>query len=87
MFDVNFIESGSEPQCSPDPRFPNGKRISLATEFEKSCTRNLPYPAPRCGVYKVTCRTCGYIAAFSVTGRTDDPNMVSLPCKTGGTTT
>lgn len=84
MIDVRFIDSGREPQCKPDPRFPNGKQVNLATGFEKTCTRNVPYPAPRCGVYEVTCRTCGYKAAITVAGRQDDPCMVTMPCKSRG---
>lgn len=85
MIDVKFIDSGRDPTQKADPRFPNGKRIDLTTAFDKkSCTRNVPFPAPRCGVYVVTCRTCGYSAAITVAGRADDPNMVTLPCKTGG---
>lgn len=84
MIDVMFIESGREPTEKPDPRYPNGARINLATVIQKTCTRNLPYPAPRCGAYEVTCRKCGYRAIVTVAGRADDPSMITMPCKLGG---
>jgi hypothetical protein len=83
--DVTFLDSGREPQCKPDPSFPNGKPINMTTSpLQKSCTNNLPYPAPRCGAYVVTCTICGYRAVLTVAGRPDDPSMVTLPCKTKG---
>lgn len=84
MIDVLFIDSGREPTQKPDPKHPNGKRINLATVLQKTCTRNLPYPAPRCGAYEVTCRKCGYRAIVTVAGRADDPSMITMPCKMGG---
>lgn len=84
MIDVVFIDSGRAPTERPDPKHPNGVRVNLATAIQKSCTRNVPYPAPRCGVYEVTCRKCGYRAAITVAGRADDPSMITMPCKLGG---
>lgn len=84
MFDVVFIDHGREPTENPDPKHPDGVRINLATAIHKSCTRNLPYPAPRCGLYEVTCRKCGYRAVVTVAGRADDPRVITLPCKQGG---
>lgn len=80
---VTFLDSGREPQCKPDPAFPKGKPVNLAkhSRLSKTCTRNLPYPAPRCGLYEVRCRRCGYTAIITVAGRADDPNMITLPCK------
>jgi hypothetical protein len=82
---VIFLDSGREPRCKPDPAYPNGKAVNLAHAVEaKVCTKNLPYPAPRCGVYQITCRKCGFKAAITVAGQPDDPNMVTMPCKIGG---
>lgn len=79
--DVTFLDSGREPQCKPDPDFPEGRRINLAPNaISKTCTRNLPYPAPRCGSYVIKCVTCGFTGALSVAGRADDPRMVTIPC-------
>jgi hypothetical protein len=80
--DVTFIDSGREPECKPDPAYPNGKAVSLAGSTEaKVCTYNLP-KAPRCGVLQIKCRKCGFTAAITVAGRPDDPAIVTLPCKT-----
>ena len=45
------------------------------------CCMNLPYPAPRCGVYVIICRKCGFKAVITIAGRPDDPRTVTLPCK------
>jgi hypothetical protein len=80
--DVEFLDSGREPQVAPNPKYPNGVAVSLLSyALQKSCTRNLPYPAPRCGMYRVTCRECGFNALITVAGRADDPNTITLPCK------
>jgi hypothetical protein len=84
MFDVNFIDSGRYATEPSDPKHPNGKRVNVALVIQKSCARNLPYPAPRCGVYEVTCRKCGFKALVTVAGRADDPCMITLPCRVGG---
>ncbi len=79
--DVTFNDSGREPTQKPDPRFPKGQEISVALPGHKSCTFNLPYPAPRCGSYSIICRTCNVTAFVTVAGRADDPNKITLPCK------
>jgi hypothetical protein len=83
--DVVFLDSGREPKCKADPNFPKGRPLNLVpSAVRKSCTRNLPYPAPRCGVYRIKCLACGFTAAINVGGRPDDPCMVSMPCKAQG---
>lgn len=81
--DVRFLDSGVRPTQKPNPAWPNGTPVNLAADLVlvKTCTRNLPYPAPRCGLYEVECRTCGFRALLTVAGRPDDPNMITLPCK------
>ncbi len=82
--EVTFIDSGRYPSQNPDPKYPNGKLVNVARpEDKKTCTKNLPYPAPRCGFYKIKCVDCSLIVAISVAGRPDDPNVVTLPCKQG----
>lgn len=83
--DVHFTDSGRDPKEKPDPKYPDGKHISLV-EFpiQKSCCRNLPWPAPRCGVYSIECRICGLVVAVTVAGRPDDPRTIVLPCKAKG---
>lgn len=79
--DVAFNDSGREPTQKPNPAYPEGMDVNLAEPGAKSCTRNLPYPAPRCGTYSIICRTCGYSAIITVAGRRDDPRTIMLPCK------
>jgi hypothetical protein len=79
--DVHFNDSGREPTCKPNPKYPDGMHISLAEPGVKSCTSNLPWPAPRCGTYSIVCRTCHFTALITVAGRADDPKIVTLPCK------
>lgn len=80
MFDVTFLDSGRSPTQKPDPAYPDGREIDLRQAGQKGCCYNLPYPAPRCGVYIVECDVCGYRAAITVAGRPDDPNKVTMPC-------
>jgi hypothetical protein len=83
--DVVFLDSGRDPTEKTNPDFPDGVLVNLAPHaLAKTCTRNVPYPAPRFGVYSITCRKCKLNVAITVAGRTDDPNAVTLPCKTGG---
>lgn len=85
--DVMFLDSGREPQCKPDPKYPDGKPINLATDpMVKTCTMNLPFPAPRCGLYAIRCLECGFTAMLTVAGRPDDPNVVTMPCKSARAT-
>ena len=78
--DVTFLDSGREPKCKPDTAYPEGKTINLAGDQFKTCSRNLPYPAPRCGVYAIECKVCGFCAAITVAGRPDDPRIITMPC-------
>lgn len=79
---VQFVDSGREATEKPNPVFPNGKPVNLTRyPLQKSCTYNLPYPAPRCGIYMIKCDGCGFTAAITVAGRPDDPNMITIPCK------
>lgn len=85
MFDVVFIDAGREATEKPDPRWPDGVGVDLRSSvIQKSCTRNVPYPAPRCGAYRLTCRRCGFTAVVTVAGRADDPRVVTMPCKARG---
>jgi hypothetical protein len=86
-FDITFVDSGREPQCKPDPKFPEGRHIVLGDpKTQKMCARNIPYPAPRCGFYAIRCLECGCTVMLSVAGRPDDPRIVSVPCKPARTT-
>lgn len=83
--DIYFFDSGRKAECPPDPKFPDGRLINLAeSAIQKTCCRNLPYPAPACGMYMVECRRCGFAAMITVAGRPDDPRMVQMPCARKG---
>lgn len=81
---VQFLSNGRKAQCAPDPAHPEGIDIDLTDGEPVCCRAKLPYPAECCGVLVVRCRTCGYSAAITTAGRTDDPRTVKLPCKLGG---
>jgi hypothetical protein len=82
--DVIFLDSGREPKCKPDPAFPDGVHVNLASPTQtKVCCTNVPYPAPRCGAYVLTCEKCGNRVSVTVAGRADDPRSVTMPCKSG----
>lgn len=76
---IEWIDSGREPQRSPNPEYPNGMDIQLA-EGVSGCLVKLPYPAKRCGAYVIECKRCGAYAAVSTAGRPDDPRSIELPC-------
>lgn len=80
-FDVRFCPSGrGKARCPPDPDFPDGKKIDLG--ILPNCEARLPYPAPECGHFLVTCKSCGASVAVTAAGRLDDPVSVTVPCKT-----
>jgi hypothetical protein len=78
-FHIHWIDRGREPQCAPDPAYPNGKDLP-APSGVKACKTKLPYPAPRCGLFYVECKVCGTNALITTAGRPDDPRSVELPC-------
>lgn len=76
-----FEPSGrGKAQCPPDPAFPNGRTIDLAGA-NIGCLYGIPYPAPECGVFYVTCLGCKCRVAITAAGRPDDPIAVIMPCK------
>ena len=80
-FDVSFLSHNRKPVCSPDPSFPNGKDFDACPDARVSCIAELPYPAECCGVWMVTCKSCGLRVGITAAGRPDDPRTVRLPCK------
>ncbi len=83
-FKIRWIDRGREPQCAPNPLYPNGIDAACTTPSTSpslgQCRVDLPYPAKRCGLYLVKCETCGFTAAITTAGRSDDPRSVKLPC-------
>ena len=80
VINIEWIDAGREPQEKPDPEFPHGVDLDF-TEGAQSCMTELPYPAPRCGYFHVTCDICGMEVLVTTAGRPDDPRSVKLPCK------
>jgi len=80
---VKFIPSGrGKAQCPPDPDYPNGVEVNLATPSDTSrCRFDLPYPAPETGMFEVHCDHCGLTILVTAAGRPDDPTSITVPCK------
>ena len=80
-FDLAWIDHGREPQCEPNPDYPDGKDCDVTLGQRPACRSTLPYPARRCGAYIVTCKRCGYRVAVTTAGRPDDPRSIMIPCQ------
>lgn len=83
QFEIRWIDNGREPQCAPDPNFPEGKDIDMSDALQPgwpTCRTELPYPAKRCGLYVVTCRHCDLSVAITTAGRPDDPRSARVGC-------
>jgi hypothetical protein len=78
--EVEWFDRFREPQCDPDPRYPKGCVIDCSGSQAITCEVDLPYPAKRCGVYRIACAKCGAQLTVTTAGRSDDPTMVILPC-------
>lgn len=82
-FKIKWLDRGREPQCAPNPEFPNGKDLDASLGRAPVCKTDLPYPAKRCGLYYVECLLCGTNAMITTAGRPDDPRSVTLSCERG----
>lgn len=80
---VKWIDGGREPQCQPNPNYPDGIDV-IETTGPNTCKVDLPYPAMRCGAYEVKCRACGRKITVTTAGRPDDPRSVTMQCATSG---
>ena len=78
---VTWLDRGREPQCPPNPAFPEGVDCDISREASVTCKTALPYPARRCGYFLVKCDACGQTAMITTAGRPDDPRSVTLACK------
>lgn len=77
---IEWIDRGREPQCAPNPKYPNGIDIDSSHGASVTCFSKLPCPAPRIGLWMVTCRTCGRREAVTTAGRPDDPRSLRMAC-------
>jgi hypothetical protein len=80
-WDVRWFDRGREPQNPPNPDYPNGIAADLSGGKYPVCHSSLPYPAKRCGMYTIKCKTCGATGLVTTAGRRDDPRSVTLACK------
>lgn len=81
---IDWHDHGREPQCAPNPEFPNGVDADFRLDpREPACKVDLPYPAKRCGLYVIECPDCGIRAAVTTAGRRDDPKSLTIPCGRG----
>lgn len=81
---VQWIDGEREPQCAPNPAYPNGIDIDVSGRADKTCTVALPYPAKRIGSYVVECPVCGARTGCTTAGRADDPKSIKVACRIGG---
>ena len=79
-FKIEWIDRGYEPQCAPNPHYPEGIDIDGSNGLLPACLITLPYPARRCGYYYVECGICQINALITTAGRPDDPRSIKLPC-------
>ena len=56
---VDWIDGGREPQCPPNPSYPDGIDVDCSAGAAVTCTAQLPYPAPRCGYWAIYRRDDG----------------------------
>lgn len=79
-FKVTWLDGKREPREAPDPSYPDGIRLDVSQGAPLACVADLPYPAPRCGMYAIKCRDCGANALVTTAGRPDDPCSIKLAC-------
>jgi hypothetical protein len=77
---ITWIDHGREPRHPADPRYPDGVDVDLSNGAARTCRVALPYPAPRCGLYAISCGSCGRSVLVTVAGRRDDPRSVAIAC-------
>ncbi len=78
---VEWIDGHREPQCKPNPNYPNGIDLDVSMGANKTCSIELPYPAKRCGYFMVRCKACDQTIAVTTAGRPDDPRSIKLACR------
>lgn len=80
-FTVQWVDLEREPQCEPNPAYPDGVDVDVSFGLP-ACSASLPYPAKRCGFYRVKCQICGLAVGVTAAGRVDDPRSITIPCRT-----
>ena len=84
-FDISWEDSGRDPRCPPNPKYPDGIDVE-AVQYPHwpACRIELPYPARRCGYYLISCKTCGLRTGLTTAGRADDPKSLRVNCNPRG---
>jgi hypothetical protein len=79
---IKWIDGHREPKVKPNPDYPDGVDVrAVPSNYTgPTCKYELPYPAPRCGMYAIKCETCGINATVSTAGRPDDPRSLEISC-------
>lgn len=78
---VKWRDGKSEPQCAPNPAYPEGIDLDTSGGAAQTCTVALPYPAKRIGAYLIDCPVCGLRTGCTTAGRPDDPRSIKLACR------
>lgn len=78
---AKWIDFEREPQCAPNPAYPDGIDVNATGGKSPTCYIKLDYPALRCGAWEVKCRLCGLTAMVTTAGRPDDPRSLTVACK------
>lgn len=75
-------ERDAAPKHPPNSGYPRGRDAGMGEwDTRRTCYRLLTYPAPRVGIWCVTCALCGAAVAITAYGQADDPRSVRLVCQ------
>ena len=78
---AEWVDFHREPQCAPNPAYPDGIDVDATGGKRPCCQIDLSYPAPRCGAWHVKCLLCNITAVVTTAGRPDDPRSLTVACK------
>jgi hypothetical protein len=76
-FEVHWKDGEREPQVPFNREYPWGIDVKACD----GCKVELPWPAPRCGLWFVKCTYCKSSMVITAAGRVDDPRSVVLKCR------
>jgi hypothetical protein len=77
---IEWLDGGRERQGLADPSYPDGVHVVERAEAAKNCFTKLPYSAPRCGQWSISCGKCGKRVLITAAGRADDPRSIAVAC-------
>jgi hypothetical protein len=83
-FKIGWTDGEATAIRPADPAFPNGRDVQEHEDASPTCFTKLTYPAPRIGVWEITCRHCGGFACVTVGGIADDPRSFRMTCRGDG---